>query len=80
MIHFYRDVTSRTNGLHGAALLALRVVAGRLFIQHGLAKFDAVLFAAGPGAPAADSALGLERASQDRAQFGDKALVGSSKA
>jgi uncharacterized membrane protein YphA (DoxX/SURF4 family) len=41
VIHFYRDVTSRTTGLHGAALLALRVVAGWLFILHGLAEFDA---------------------------------------
>lgn len=39
-----------------------------------------MLFAAGPGVPAADSALGLGRASQDRGRLGDKALVGSSRA
>ncbi|MFI0535622.1 MULTISPECIES: hypothetical protein [Streptomyces] len=38
-----------------------------------------MLFPAGPGVPAADSALGLERASQDRGQLGDKALVGTSR-
>lgn len=168
MFHFYRSTTSRTAGLHGAALLVLRAVTGWLLILHGLYKFDItvtgfefgvlkplglpatgllswliptfeiaagalliaglltravavllcgemlitgfwiklsvwhtgvlgpngvggaeidflylavclLIFAAGPGALAADSLLGLERTSLDSDRGGDRALAGASK-
>ncbi|MEU3342741.1 DoxX family protein [Streptomyces sp. NPDC006668] len=39
MFRFYRSTTSRTAGLHGAALLILRAVTGWLFVLHRLYKF-----------------------------------------
>jgi len=39
VFRFYRSTTSRTAGLHGAALLIPRAVTGWLFVLHGLYKF-----------------------------------------
>ncbi|WP_200308490.1 DoxX family protein [Streptomyces adelaidensis] len=43
MFRLYRSITSRTAGLHSAALLVLRAVTGWLLILHGLYKVDSGL-------------------------------------